>query len=326
MISWKLALAGLAGLALTALPVSAQTVIKLGHVGDVDGHYDRPAKELAKRLKEKSSGKIDLQIFPASQLGSDKDLLQKMKLGQVDMFIPSTIMSSVADEFGVFEMPYIIVDRPHIERVWAKLGDSVFRPAAEAKGVKILAFWENGFRHTTNNVRPIVTPDDLKGIKLRVPGGEWRVKMFQSYGANPSPMAFGEVFTALKTGVMDGQENPLINAWITKFYEVQKFLSMTGHVYAPSYIVTSPATFAKWPADVQKLVTETARELETVSRKISADYDAELLDKLRPTGIKINEANKDAFIAGSKKIYEEYGTKVKGGADLIKQIQDLRKG
>jgi tripartite ATP-independent transporter DctP family solute receptor len=326
MTSWKLALAGLAGLALTALPVSAQTVIKLGHVGDVDGHYDRPAKELAKRLKEKSGGKIDLQIFPASQLGSDKDLLQKMKLGQVDMFIPSTIMSSVADEFGVFEMPYIIVDRPHIERVWAKLGDSVFRPAAEAKGVKILAFWENGFRHTTNNIRPIVTPDDLKGIKLRVPGGEWRVKMFKAYGANPSPMAFGEVFTALKTGVMDAQENPLINAWITKFYEVQKYLSMTGHVYAPAYIVTSPATFAKWPADVQKLVTETARELEAVSRKISADYDAELLDKLRPTGIKINEANKDAFIAGSKAIYEEYGTKVKGGAELIKQIQDLRKG
>jgi tripartite ATP-independent transporter DctP family solute receptor len=317
--------AGLAGLAVALGTAQAQTVIKLGHVGDVDGHYDRPAKEFAKRVKERTGGKVEVQIFPASQLGSDKDLLQKMKLGQVDMFIPSTIMSSVADEFGVFEMPYIIVDRAHIERVWKELGDGVFRKAAEAKGVKILAFWENGFRHTTNNIRPIVTPEDLKGIKLRVPGGEWRVKMFKAYGANPSPMAFGEVFTALKTGVMDAQENPLINAWITKFYEVQKYLSLTGHVYAPAYLVTSPATFAKWPPDVQKIVSTAAVEMEAYSRKISTDYDNELLDKLKPTGIKVNEANKEAFIAGSKAIYEEYGQQVKGGAELIKKVQDLRK-
>ena len=100
----------------------------------------------------------------------------------------------------------------------AKMGDTVFRPAAEAKGVKIVAFWENGFRQITNNVRPIVKPEDLKGVKLRTPRGEWRLKMFQAYCANPSPMAFSEVFTALKTGVMDGQENPLINVWSAKFY------------------------------------------------------------------------------------------------------------
>jgi len=322
----KLLAAALLGTLAAAHGATAQTVLKLGHVGDVDGHYDRPAKEFARLVKERTGGKVEVQIFPASQLGSDKDMLQKMKLGQLDMFVPSTIMSSVAAEFGVFEMPYLIVDRGHIERVWKSLGNNVFRPAAEAKGVKILGFWENGFRHTTNNVRPIVKPEDLKGIKLRVPQGEWRVRMFQSYGANPSPMAFGEVFTALKTGVMDGQENPLINAWITKFYEVQKYLSLTGHVYAPAYLVTSPAAFAKLPADVQKIVSDTATEVEKYSRKISTDYDNELLDKLRPTGIKINEPDKEAFISASKAIYEEYGTKVQGGADLIKKVQDLRKG
>ena len=304
----------------------AQTVLKLGHVSDVDGHYDRPAKEFARLVKERTGGKVEVQVFPASQLGNDRDMLQKMKLGQVDMFIPSTIMSSVAAEFGVFEMPYIIVDRDHIKRVWATLGDSVFRPAAAAKGVKILGFWENGFRHTTNNVRPIVKPADLKGIKLRVPAGEWRVKMFQSYGANPSPMAFSEVFTALKTGVMDGQENPLINAWITKFYEVQKYLSLTGHVYAPAYLVISPSKFASLPADVQKIIADTAKEMEAYSREVSTDYDNGLLDKLKAAGIKVNEADKEAFIADSKKIYDEYGAKVKGGSDLISKVQALRKG
>lgn len=315
-----------AALALAAGTAAAQTVLKLGHVGDAGGHYDRPAKEFARLVKERSGGKVDVQVFPSSQLGNDRDMLQKMKLGQIDMFIPSTIMSSVAPEFGVFEMPYIIVDRGHIQRVWSTLGDSVFRKAAEPKGVKILGFWENGFRQTTNNVRPIVKPEDLKGVKLRVPAGEWRVKMFQSYGANPSPMAFSEVFTALKTGVMDGQENPLINAWITKFYEVQKYLSMTGHVYAPAYLVMSPAGFAKLPADVQKIVADTAKEMEAYSRKVSTDYDNDLLDKLKAGGIKVNEADKEAFIAGSKKIYEEYGQKVKGGAELIAKVQALRKG
>lgn len=313
-----------AGLLTTA--ANAQTVIKLGHVGDVDGHYDRAAKEYAKRVKEKSGGKVDVQVFPASQLGNDKDMLQKLKLGQIDMFIPSSIMSSVSPEFGVFEMPYIIADRGHISRVWAKMGDSVFRPAAAKKGVKILAFWENGFRHVTNNVRPIVKPDDLKGIKLRTPRGEWRVRMFKAYGANPSPMAFSEVFTALKTGVMDGQENPLINAWITKFYEVQKYISLTGHVYTPAYLVASPSKFGRLPADVQKLLADTARELEPVSRKISEDFDSSLLDKLKAKGVKVNDADKDAFVAASKSIYDEYSTKVKGGAELVKQLQALRKG
>lgn len=319
------AVGAIAALAFSMTSASAQMVLKLGHVGDAGGHYDRPAREFARLVKERTGGKVDVQVFPASQLGNDRDMLQKMKLNQIDMFIPSTIMSSVAPEFGVFEMPYIITDRGHIARVWESLGDSVFRKAATAKGVHILGFWENGFRQITNNIRPIVKPDDLKGVKLRVPAGEWRVKMFQAYGANPSPMAFSEVFTALKTGVMDGQENPLINAWITKFYEVQKFLSLTDHVYAPAYLVASPKAFNGWPADVQKVIADTAKEMEAYSRKVSTDYDNDLLAKLKAAGIAVNEADKAAFIAGSKAIYEEYGKKVNGGAELIAKVEGLRK-
>lgn len=316
----------------TALAVSmtltaaahAQTVLRLGHVGEVGSHFDVAGNEFAKRVKEKSGGKIEVQVFPSSQLGNDKDMLQKMKLGQIDFFLPSSIMSSVTPEFGVFDMPYIIKDREHAARVMAKMGDSVFRPAAEAKGVKILGFWENGFRQITNNVRPIVTPADLQGVKLRTPRGEWRVKMFKAYGANPSPMAFSEVFTALKTGVMDGQENPLINVWSAKFYEVQKYLSMTGHVYIPAYLVTSPKTFAKWPADVQKIIGETAVEMEPFARQAGANFDNDLLDKLKAKGMAVNEADKEAFVAASKGIYEEFGTSVEGGKALIDQISALR--
>ncbi len=326
MTTWKSLIAALAAIGLGAVSANAQTTLKLGHVGDVDGHFDTFSKEFAKRVKAASGGKIEVQVFPSSQLGNDKDMLQKMKLGQIDFFLPSSIMSSVTDEFGVFDMPYIIKDRAHAKRVLDTLGPKVFGPAAEAKGVKIVGFWENGVRHITNNVRPIVKPEDLKGVKLRTPRGEWRLKMFQAYGANPSPMAFSEVFTALKTGVMDGQENPFINVWASKFYEVQKYLSLTGHVYIPAYLVTSPNTFEKWPPEVQKVIAEQGKVMEDVARKIGQGFDDDLLGKLKEKGIKVNEADKDAFVAASKSIYEEFGKKVKGGDDLIKQIQALRKG
>ena len=312
-------------LAAGAHSASAQDVtLKLGHVGEVDSHFDAFSKEFAKRVDAKSGGKVKVEVYPSSQLGNDKDMLQKMKLGQIDFFLPSSIMSSVTPEFGVFDMPYIIKDRAHAKRVLDKMGPEIFGPKAEAKGVKIVGFWENGFRHVTNNVRPIVKPEDLSGVKLRTPRGVWRLKMFTSYGANPSPMAFSEVFTALKTGVMDGQENPLINVWSAKFYEVQKYLSMTGHVYIPAYLVTSPKTFDKWPADVQKVISDAAKEMEDEARRIGQGYDDDLLGKLKEKGMAVNEADKEAFVAASKAIYEEFGNTVEGGADLVKQINDLR--
>ena len=131
-------------------------------------------------------------------------------------------MASIHDEFGVFDMPFIIKDRKHMAKVEKNVLPGMFKNLEDKTGCKVIAVWENGFRHITNNTRPINTPGDLKGIKLRTPKSKWRVKMFQSYGANPTPMSFSEVFTALKTGTMDGQENPYAQIASAKFQEVQK--------------------------------------------------------------------------------------------------------
>src|SRR3970040_2016437 len=146
-------------------------------------------------------------------------------------------------------------------------------PAVEAKGLKILAVWENGYRHITNNKRPINGPQDLKGLKLRTPKGEWRVKMFQAYGANPSPMAFSEVFVALQTGVMDGQENPLIQIYSAKFQEVQKYLSLSGHVYTPAYITTGKKRWESLTAEVRKILEQSARETQAYVYSTAARFD-----------------------------------------------------
>jgi tripartite ATP-independent transporter DctP family solute receptor len=249
----------------------------------------------------------------------------KLKLGTLDFALPSTVMSSESDVFGLFEMPYLVKDRNHMQKIEKAIFWSKLEPAAEAKGLKILAVWENGYRHITNSKRPIVKPADLQGIKLRIPEGKWRLKMFQAYGANPSPMKLSEVFTALSTGVMDGQENPLTQIWSQKFQEVQKYLSMTGHVYTPAFVAVGTKRWESLPADVRKIIEDTAKETQAFVYERAKKDDDELVAKFVAAGVKVNEADKEAFIAASKPIYEEFGKEVQGSNALIEQAIALGK-
>ena len=223
-------------------------------------------------------------------------------------------------------MPYIISDREHMKRVQDAILESKLQPAAKAKGYRIIGLWENGFRNITNNKRPIDKPEDLAGIKLRTPKGAWRVKMFKHYGANPTPMSFSEVFTALQTGVIDGQENPYAQIYSGKFQEVQKYLSITGHVYTPAYALVSDKHFAKLPQDVQDTLVDCAVQTQSYVYETAAELEVDLLDKLKAGGIAVNEADKAAFIAASKPIYDEFGTSVEGGQELIDTVQGLAGG
>jgi tripartite ATP-independent transporter DctP family solute receptor len=314
-----------AALAAFAGPLFAQTEIKFGHVGEPGSLFAASAEEFAKRANAKLGGKAKVVVYGSSQLGGDKELLQKLKLGTVDIALPSTVMSSEADLFGVFEMPYLVKDREHMRRIEKDMFWKSLAPAAEAKGLKVLAVWENGYRHITNSRRPINTPADLQGIKLRVPEGKWRVKMFQAYGANPSPMKFSEVFTALQTGVMDGQENPFTQIYSAKFQEVQKFLSLTGHVYTPAYATAGAKKWASLPADVRKVLEQTAKDTQGFVYSRAAKDDEELLGKIKSAGVQVNTPNKNAFIAASKPVYEEFAKEVKGAKEVIDRAIALGK-
>ena len=308
-----------------ALSAYAQTEIKFGHVGEPGSLFAASAEEFAKRANAKLGSKAKVVVYGSSQLGGDKELLQKLKLGTIDFALPSTVMSSEADVFGVFEMPYLVKDRAHMQRIEKQVFWKSLAPAAEAKGLKIIAVWENGYRHITNSKRPINTPADLQGIKLRVPEGKWRVKMFQAYGANPSPMKFSEVFTALQTGVMDGQENPFTQIYSAKFQEVQKFLSLTGHVYTPAYATVGVKKWVSLPADVRKTLEDTAKETQAFVYAKAAKDDEELLGKIKAAGVQVNAPNKNAFIAASKPVYEEFAKEVKGAKAVIDRAIALGK-
>lgn len=322
--NWLAVAAGVAALCIAG-PASAQIELKVGHVGEPGSLFQKSADEFARRANARLGDKAKVVVFGSSQLGGDKELLQKLKLGTVDFAVPSTVMSSEVDLFGIFEMPYLVKDREHMKRIEKDIVWPALAPEAEKKGLKVLAVWENGYRHITNGKRPINVPDDLKGIKLRVPEGKWRVKMFQAYGANPSPLKFSEVFTALQTGVMDGQENPFTQIYSAKFQEVQKFLSLTGHVYTPAYLIAGSKKFAALPADVRKILEDTAKETQAFVYQTAAADEEDLLGKLKAAGMQVNTPNKDAFIAASKPVYEEFGREVKGSEPLIDKAIRLGK-
>jgi tripartite ATP-independent transporter DctP family solute receptor len=325
MFSARMLVALLCGLFFLSAQAAAQVEVKFGHVGAPGSLFALSVEEFAKRANAKLGDKAKVVVYGSSQLGSDTELLKKLKLGTVDLALPSTVMTSVAAEFGVFEMPYLVQNRAHAARIAKEVIKPVLGPIVEKQGYKILAVWENGYRHITNNKRPIVKPADLQGIKLRVPGGVWRVKMFQAYGATPSPMEYKEVFVALQTGVMDGQENPFAQIFPARFHEVQKYLSLTGHVYTPAY-VTAGASWQRLPADVRKILEETLAESEPIILALAERLDNELLAKMKTTGIAVNEADKAAFVAASKAVYEEFAKQVPGGQGLIDKALSLSKG
>ncbi len=291
--------------------------LRLGHVGPPGSLFDITAAEFERRVNERLDGRAEVTVYGASQLGGDEAMLQRLRLGTLDFALPSTIMSSMVDAFGLFEMPYLVRNRDEMARIEEEVIWPELAPRAEDAGYSLLAVWENGFRHITNSSRPILSPEDLNGIKLRTPRGVWRVKLFQAFGANPSPMPFSEVFVALRTGVMDGQENPLTQVVAAKLHEVQEYLSLTGHVYTPAFLMAGAEAWNRHPEDVRGAVEQIARDMQPFVYETAARLDAELLAILEATDMSINTVDPALFGTAAESVYEEFEDTVEGGRELI---------
>jgi len=221
-------------------------------------------------------------------------------------------------------MPFLVNDREHMARIReSELISGKLDEAAASQNYKILGVWENGFRNITNNERPISSPDDLKGIKLRTPNGQWRVRMFKSYGANPTPMPYSETFVALQTGAVDGQENPLAQIYPARFYEVQKYLSLSRHVYTPAYVLAG-ASWQRMPEDVRSVLKETAEEMQPVALEMGTELEEELLTKLKDEGMEVNDIDRQAFVDASEPIYQQFESDVDDGEAMIEEVRSLK--
>ena len=294
-------------------PESGLRVIRLGHIGFPGSPFDHGARRFKELVEARFPGQIEIRIFGTGQLGEDKEMLEGLRLGTLEMHVPSSVLHSVAPEFGIFDLPFLIESRDHFERV---AGGEIGRDLAESlrteHGLTLLAFWENGFRVITNNVRPVVTPADLRGIRLRTPKDPERVRLFETLGASPTSMSFGEVFSALRQGVVDGQENPLAQLTAARLHEVQQYLSLSNHVYTPAYPVMRAAWFEGLPTEIQAGLRQAAVETGDWLRDFLAEEDARLLAELEDQ-LAVNQVNLPAFATAASPVFEHYRARFGNG-------------
>ena len=301
---------------------AASITLKLGHVVEPTKPYAMGAEYFAQKVKEKTNGTVEVQVFPNSQLGNQRDLIEGMAFGTVDMCMSSTaVLANFVPEMAVFDLPFIFRDRDHAYKTLDTIGMEVAQ-LGEKRGFKVLVMMENGLRHMTNSKRPIRTPADMKGLKFRVMEQPVYIKMMELLGASPTPMAYGEVYTALQKGVIDGQENPLSTITTSRLFEVQKYISLTAHTYSAEPMLIGTKAWAKLSPEQQKLVQEAADEALVWHRKLCLEEDSGYVDMIRKDGkAEVNDdVDKAAFAAATKDTFKVFAGQVKNGQQYIDRI------
>lgn len=318
-----LALALSAAALVTAVPALAQqkTVLKLGWTTS-DGAQDPyavGARDFKKAVEEASGGRIEVQLFPNRQLGDEKAMLDGMRLGTVDAgIITNAVVAQIEPSFQVVDLPFLFANEAQAQKVLDGPVGQKLAAKLETKGIKLLAFMEGGFRDMINNVRPVETPADVKGVKYRVMQNPVFIGMFSSLGGNAVPMAWGETFTAVQQGAIDGLEIPLAVIEQNKYFEVTKYLSLTNHTYSAIDLVISKRVFDRLPEDLRKAVLSAAASA-TKAQRITAAADAKaVLAKLEASGMKVN-AVKDIkpFRESVQGVYEQFKPTI--GPDLLQE-------
>lgn len=294
-------------------------VLKLSHIGAPGSLYSLTAEEFARRVEKETGGAVRIALYPGSGLGSDSEVVKKLLTGEVDFSILSTPMSSIADEFGVFEMPFLVHGRDHVKRFRDRLLAGDLRPAAKKKGYFVLAMWELGFRHLINNQHPINGPESLKGLKLRVPNGEWRTKMFEAFGVQPITMEFRDVYAGIKAGKIHGLETPLDLIYGAHLQDVQKYLTLSYHVYSAGFFVAGQSKYAQLPDSVTQIIERIALEMQDWALAKGAELDAEFENRFRSV-LAVNECDRLAFTIHSLPIYSEYASRSPAAKAVLKLV------
>lgn len=283
--------------------------------------YDLAATEFANRVERATKGMVRIRVEGNAKLGNDQQLLAKVVANELTFCLPASALVPYSETFAVFDLPYLVITRDHIRRVRKPLLDRFLIPSAASKGIAVLGMWENGFRQVTNNIRPIKAPGDFKGLKLRVPQGAWRAVFFKTYGAEVRELAADKLYDALKNGDFDGQENTLSNIVYTKYFEQQKYLSMTNHIYQPIFLVSSPKQMQALTRATRAKIEAIARELQDWHLDAGAAEDKKLLALLEGR-LQRNDVDTIAFLTASLPIYTAFSKEVPEGRAMIELLYD----
>lgn len=312
-----------------ALPVfAADFTLKVGTiVSETHPDYIVMSTVFKPLVETNSKGKIAVEIYPNGQLGADREMSEAVQLGTLEICIPATAAVSGFDKrIQILDLPYLFVNEEQaFKALDGELGQKINSFLPE-QGFVSLGYPQNGFRHVTNNAKPIFKPEDLKGLKIRTMEIPAHVDFFRSVGANPTPMSWGELYTAMQQGTVDGEENPLEMIYDGKFYEVQKYVSLTGHFYSATVLLTSKAFMDKLPEDLRKVVESAARIFVLGQRDMIMNLEQGRLEFLKSKGMQVNELSHEqllAFKRAADPLYDKYEDVV--GKEIMDVARDIRK-
>lgn len=306
--------------------VEARKVIKLAHVCTEEDIFHIQSVKFKELVESATKGEVEIQIFPKGQLGGkETDLISMVHSGTIGLATitcgPITTFDPI---FGILDMPFLFSSKDQAYKVLDGPIGQGFLASLEKIGIKGLAFGERGFRNVSNNLRPINTPKDMAGIKIRVMESPVYIDTFKALGANPIPMGWGEVYTALQQGTIDAQENPPWVLWAFKIYEVQKYYSLTGHSYAGNVMMMNKKLFDGFDEATRKIILRAAKEAAVYERKVNNDGVADTLKKLTEKGMKINKVDSVPFQKACEAVYENAYKKNPEWKKAITEIQAVR--
>lgn len=319
--TFALALAATAGLIGAA---QAQTTLKIGYATTQQSHYGVGSTAFCEEIERGTQGRYKCQQFPSSALGGEREMIEAVQIGTLDLVNTSTgPVGNFVPEVKIVDIPFLFRDYDHARRVLdGPIGQDILAKFP-SKGLVALAWTENGFRHMTNNKRPIVKPEDAKGLKMRTMENKVHMDGYRAFGIQPTPMAFPEVYGALQQGVVDGQENPIPVILSSKFAQVQKHLSLTGHVYSPALLITSPRVWNKLSDADKKVFQEAAKKAAVAQRKKVNDDEANGIAQLEKDGMTVvRQVDGQAFRDALKSVYANYSKEF--GEENIRRIVEFK--
>jgi tripartite ATP-independent transporter DctP family solute receptor len=302
---------------------AANIVVKVGHGHTAEHSYQLGLQQAAKSIAERTNGRITMKFFPSAQLGDEKQMQESLTTGTLEMTI--TGLANIYDPaFALFDFPYLYDNRNQIKNVMYSPLMEQMGEALQKKGLRIIGLMEVGFRNVTSN-KPINTPTDLKGFKIRTPQSPAQIETFKALGAIPTPMSFSELYGALQQGVVDGQENPLENILNGKLFEVQKYCAFTRHIYNFAYVLISEKFWNSLSKDDQKLMAEEIKKGCFWQMDYLAGKEKEMEQFLKDKGMQFTNPDRDAFRKAAAAAYEsDFVKKMEPrSAEIIKKIREI---
>jgi len=318
---WILALGAASMFA--AGPAFAAKSLKLAYALSVDSHYGAGAKVFEKSIAELTDGQFTIEHFPNSALGGEREVIEGLQLGTIDLAIVSTGATlNFVPSTGVFDIPFLFRDLQHARNVLdGEIGQRMLDEFPK-RGLVALAWGEQGFRQLTNSVRPVATPEDAKGLKIRTTENPIHIAAFREIGILATPMAWPEVATALQQGTIDGQENPMSVIVSANLPQLQKYLSLTAHVYGPALVLMSPSVYNGLSDEQKEGFKKAGRDAAQAMRDYVDEVEQSGIEQVKKEGMEVNTVDHEAFVKAVQPVYPQYYKQF--GQELVEAIQNTQ--